>query len=97
MKKLVTLSAILVMGLSSYVFAADNAPVPPPKYPTTQDGQPRHDNKNADHKGERPNKGGKEWKHDGKSQNHDRGQPPKHDGKQPPKDGKKPPLPDDKR
>jgi hypothetical protein len=52
MKKIVTLSAIVAMSLSSYVFAADNAPVPPPKYPLTHDGQPpRHDDKNPQHRG----------------------------------------------
>ena len=104
MKKVVTLSAILAMSLTSLVYAADNTPVPPPKYPATQDGQPpRHDNKNPQHLRERTNKDGKTWKHDGKSSNHDNKEWKQddsmrnHDGKRPPRDGKKSPLPEEKR
>lgn len=104
MKKVVTLSAILAMSLSSLVYAADNTPAPPPQYPATQDGQPpRHDDKNPQHLRERTNKDGKTWKHDGKSPNHDNKEWKQddsmrhHDGKRPPRDGKKPPLPEEKR
>ena len=55
MKKIVTLSAIVAMSLSSYVFAADNAPVPPQKYPLTHDGQPpKHDGKQPPKDGKKP-------------------------------------------
>jgi opacity protein-like surface antigen len=93
MKKALLLSAILAMGMSSYVIAADD--VPPP---------PKHQVAHEDHQ----KKDGKEWKHDDKNKsfNHDKKEhrntpPPKHDGKAPKhdaKNGKKPPLPpEDKR
>lgn len=103
MKKIMTLSAILAMSLSSLVFAADNTPVPPPTYPATQDGQlPHHDDKNPQRLREHTNKDGKMWKHDAKSPNHDTKEwkhddrMRNHDGKRPPRDGKKPPLPEEK-
>lgn len=92
MKKRVALSAILAMGLSSFVFAADDVP-PPPKHPVT------HDGSNQQHKGE-PQKKHDGWKTSG---NHDKkdhrdAPPPKNDAKAPKHDGKKPPQPpEDKR
>lgn len=98
MKKRVVLSAILAMGLSSFVFAADDVP-PPPKHPVT------HDGNHQQHKDEQHKKDGKAWKHDDRkaSGNHDQkdhrdAPPPKNDAKAPKHDGKKPPKPpEDKR
>ena len=92
MKKLVTLSAIVAMSLSSFVFAADDVP-PPPKHPVTQDG------KHQQHKDDNRKQDDKAWKHGDKKENRD-APPPKHDGKAdnhngktPKHDGKNPPLP----
>ncbi|WP_437889766.1 acid shock protein [Phytobacter sp. V91] len=100
MKKLVTLSAIVAMSLSSFVFAADDVP-PPPKHPVTQDGNHQHKDENRKQDGKHD---GKEWKHGDKKENRD-APPPKrdgkadnHDGKAANHDGKKPPRPpEDKR
>lgn len=105
MKNVITLSAILAMGLSSLAFAADNAPdhAKKPLIEQQQDkgkqqnSAPEHKggDKNRPHNGQAAKHNGDAPKHDAKDQGHNPSKKP--DGREPQKDGKKPLPPEEKR
>ncbi|MDM4206580.1 hypothetical protein QTP37_06085 [Klebsiella spallanzanii] len=56
MKKVLLLSAVMSLGLSSFAFAADNPP-PPPEKASAQQSNHGHDSKAPQHNGQQPPKG----------------------------------------